>query len=259
MANRFRPKGSYKDFLNLTSDDIAALSTDQLKGIVSKLNDVANKKMQRLEASGLGAMSPAFRANENKPFKSLRGKDLERADVKAEYLRARQFINAKTSTIQGTIEHNKAFDSQFEKIIGRGIDDPENFDKRYKKEKVLKKPVKKRLSDFWDKYHEWKEIQQKEHPDKAKGGTNEEDVTYFADELYNKGKRKISDFEKKAKEDYVESEEQIEKDNNNYDELPIGRVDAPRPKNSKQGKHEAKGEKPTIKQKFQRINILGDY
>lgn len=255
MANRFRPKGSYKEFLNLTSDDLAALSTDQLKGIVSKLNDVANKKMQRLEASGLGAMSPAFRANENKPFKSIRGKDLDRADVKAEYLRARQFINAKTSTIQGTIDHNKAFDSQFKKIIGRGIDDPENFDKRYKKKKVLKKPVKKKLSDFWDKYHQWKEIQEKEHPDKAKGGTNEEDVTYFADELYEKRKVRISDFEKKAKEDYVESEEQIEKDNNNYDELPIGDTEQKGKARIKSPKYKTK-RSGTIKEKFESIKIF---
>lgn len=255
MAHRFRPKGSYKDYLNLTSDDLAALSTDQLKGIVSKLNDVANKKMQRLEASGLGPMSPAFRGNMNKPFKSLRGKDLDRADVKAEYLRARQFINAKTSTIQGTIEHNKAFDKQFEKIIGRGIDDPENFDKRYKKKKVLKKPVKKKLSDFWNKYHQWKEIQQKEHPDKVKGGTNEEDVTYFADELYNKGKVRISDFEKKAREDYVESEEQIEKDNNDYDELPIGESKRKGKTSVKSPKYKTK-RSGTIKEKFESIKIF---
>lgn len=248
MANRFRPKGSYKDFLNLTSDDLAALSTDQLKGIVSKLNDVANKKMQRLSKSPFSEISPAYNANRGKPFKSLRGSDLTRGEVKAEYLRARSFINADTSTAEGSRKFAEGFGDKLKDKI---------YDKRFKVP-TLKKSARAYLKRFWEKYNQWKEIESKANPDKYKGGTNPSNVEYFEEEVFDKGIKSKKKMTELAQNGYVTKEAErvkLEEDNNNYDELPIGRVDAPRARSPKSNKHKTKG---TITQRFETINIFGE-
>lgn len=252
MAHRFRPKGSYKDYLNLTSDDLAALTTEQLKGIVSKLNDVANKKMKRLAGSPFSEISPAYNANRGKPFTSPeKGKNLSRKDIKADYLRARAFINAETSTAEGSKKFAEGFGDKLKDRI---------YDKRFKKP-TLKKSARSYLKRFWDKYNEWKDIESKANPDKYKGGTNPSNVEYFEEEVFDKGIRSKKKMTELAQKGYITKEEErtrVEKDNTKYDELPIGRVDAPRARSPKPNKHKAKRDEPTITQRFETINIFGE-
>ena len=61
MANKLRPKGDYTQYLNLNASDIAKLSDAELRGIVAKLNDTANKRISRLDKSGFGFASPSYR------------------------------------------------------------------------------------------------------------------------------------------------------------------------------------------------------
>ena len=139
MANKFRPKGSYKDYLDLNAQEISALSEDQLRGIVNKLNDAANKRMKRLEQSGYAELSPAYRGRmqSKKGYFRITGNETP-SQLKAEYLSARSFLRPEsTSSRKGIETYNKRFESTYEKILGKPFNDASNFDKRYKTKKVL--------------------------------------------------------------------------------------------------------------------------
>ena len=64
MAIKSRPKGSVNDLLGLSSKEISKLSEKELRGIVSKLTDTANKRLKRIQESGLSSLSPIVRARE---------------------------------------------------------------------------------------------------------------------------------------------------------------------------------------------------
>ena len=220
MANKLRPKGDYKEYLNLNASDIAKLSDGELRGIVAKLNDTANKRISRLDKSGFGFASPSYRYRaENlqeisfsipdKPTKGSTKEKIEgyRSELKNAYAEARNFLLNKTSTISGTLKYSKGYDDVYRDILGAPLDDPRNLDKRFK-EPTLKKAVKNRVADFWKKYHQWREILEKKSPDEAKVGTDITSVEYFIDEVYSKGQTNIKRMESKAEKMYKERQKQ---------------------------------------------------
>lgn len=277
MASKLRPKGSYKDLLNLSSNDFKNLTEGEIKAIVNKLNDAANKRLKRVYSSGYDALSSAYRTREGKKFTSLKMPSLEgldesqtkqvldeyRSDLRTSYLDVKSFLEMKTSSLYGTKKYVKGFDTSYESILGKPLDDPSNYDKRFK-EKVLKKSVKNKIRDFWDKYEQWKEIEKNKNPDSAVGDTNINDVEEFEEELYDNGKVTISDMEKKAEEDYLKAErEQQEEDLNEYEDT--NPIQPPKPKRrgkarTKRNKYKGKGKQETWQPKvsFESISIFGD-
>ena len=212
MAIKTRPKGSYKELLNLSASDISSLSTTQLRGIVSKLNDVANKRLRRLEETGLELFSPSYRARKSQSGLatfSITGNESP-SELRAKYASVQNFLREKGFSTKAQIwEHVQTDENAvISKILGKPLSDPSNFDKRYKKKKVLKSSVKKKISDFWDKYHEWREIYEKKNPDSVAIGTNDDDVTYYEREIYDTGKTNYNQMEEVARTQYEKTEEE---------------------------------------------------
>ena len=260
MASKYRPSGSYKDLLNMDASQISNLSDNALRGVVSKLQDAANKRMQHLEQKGLEELSPAYRGRmESGKGKFSLPRNMDRRDLTNALMEARQFLRPEsTSSITRTKDYVKTQGELYNKVLGKPIEDPSNYDQRYKNKKVLRKPVKKKISDFWSKYHEWKEIRQRKNPQKPKGGTNEDDVSEFIEEIYEKN-LDLKGMEQKATQEYEKEEAQrVEDYGEGNEQLPLTnpkrtRVDAPKPrKHSKSGKDT----KSTIKQRFEKIKIL---
>lgn len=262
MANK--PKGSYKDYLNLSSEDIKNLSEGELRGIVNKLNDAANKRARRLKQAGFESSSPALREREGKLFNISRKAD--KADLKSAYTDARNFLSGKTGSIAGTKSYLKQFDPLKEKVIARAMENPENLDKRYKTPRLKKSAEKKAMTDFWDEYDKYREIEKDKNPDKGDDyTTNLEDVSEFEEELYSQGDTDLSDYERKANQDYLEG--QGEADDGEEED---GSVQPPQPKRrgkggAKQVQHKASGAKPKygktkstsgIRQRFEKIKIF---
>ena len=259
MAIMTRPKGSYKELLNLSASDISSLSTSQLRGIVSKLNDVANKRLRRLEETGLELFSPSYRARKSQAGLntfSITGKESP-SELRAKYASVQNFLREKGFSTKAQIwEHVQTDENAvISKILGKPLSDPSNFDKRYKKKKVLKSSVKKKISDFWDKYHEWREIYEDKNPDEKVAGTNDESVSYFEEELYSEGQTNISDFERRAREEYEKKEKgKAEDESGDVQTMP---VDGRRKGTSSKSKRSGKGKrKSTIRTKFEKIKIF---
>ena len=265
----------------MSAEEVNRLSTDELRGIVNKLNDAANKRIKRLESSGLGVISPSYRAREKREERFFevpliahpkQGKDesneafakrveqvkiANRAAAKRAYSEARTFLTNKTSTAAGTIEYNKKYASLYEKILGGKFEDVA-YDRRYKKEKILKKSTKDKLSKFWKAYEKWKEIRNKNDPESEAGGTNIDDVKYFAEELYKKGKTTIAAFEKQSKENY--RKRQKGQDDDTISTPPAdgsGAGKAKLPKHQIRGTY-TKKTRGAIKTRFEKVKIFGD-
>lgn len=263
MANKLRPKGDYTQYLNLNAADIAKLSDAELRGIVAKLNDTANKRISRLDKSGFGFASPSYRYRaENfddinfsipdKPTKRSGKEKIEgyRSELKNAYAEARNFLLNKTSSISGTMEYSKQYNDIYGEILGAPLDDPKNLDKRFK-EPTLKKSVKNKVADFWRKYHQWREILEKTSPDEAKVGTDITSVEYFIDEVYNKGQTNVNRMENKAKKIYQEG--QADYGENEYLSTPT--PNGGRKKSPKQTKP-AKAGGFTFREKFAQVQIF---
>lgn len=256
MASKYRPKGSYKDLLKLSSEEISQLSEAQMRGIVEKLADVANKRIKRLKEAGFDELSPALRMREQSgksKFKIEKGMKL--SELKTEYIKARTFLSPTgTSTRAGIEAYNEKFEDVYQQVLGKPFNDSSNFDKRYKRKKVLKKSVKNKLRDFWDRYDEFMEIMKKKNPDYAKGDTNLDSVANFEEELFNKGKTTTADFEKYARMTYEKREGRINEEGSVS--TPITK---PRAKTtSKQTKHKGKGKSKEweVKVSFEKVKIL---
>lgn len=256
MASKFRPSGSYKDYLYLSSQDISKLTKDALKGIVNKLNDAANKRLRRLEGTGLEMFSPSYRARkeENGLVTFTIEGDESLSRLQRKYTQVKNFLreegySTKKQIMEHIIKDNAAL---MEKVLGKPLSDPSNWDRRYKKKKVLRKPIQDKLSDFWQKYREWKEVQANKYPDSYKGDTNISDVENFEDEIYDSGKVTLSDMEQEATKKY-ETQQRKAKDETDISTLPsYGRGKKP----TKQGKRQKRGK--TIKQIFEKINIFDE-
>lgn len=287
MSNKFRPKGKISDFLGMSSEEVNKLTTEQLRGIVNKLNDAANKRIKRLEASGLGVISPSYRAREKRaasggerffevpliahPVQGEKESDEDfakrvenvkianRAAAKRAYSEARTFLTNKTSTTAGTLDYNKKHAELYERILGGKFEDVA-YDRRYKNKKVLKKSTTDKLSRFWKAYDRWKAIRNRLDPDSEAGGTNIEDVKYFEEELYKKGKTNLAAFEKQAKANYLKRQKRA---NDGRDDISAATADGGGTGAIKQVKHKIKGSytkktKGAIKTRFESVKVYDD-
>ena len=91
------------ELLNLSSVEISKLKKPQLRKIVQTLASTSNKRLKRLQQKGIS--TPASRyANKSGKF-STKGKNINQ--LRAEYIRAKNFLQSKTSTLKGYKQFKK--------------------------------------------------------------------------------------------------------------------------------------------------------
>lgn len=133
MNRRSYVKGrSTASLLDMSIGEFSQLNKTQLRQVVSRLSDTANKRMQSLQKTEV--LSKALRDAEKSGGKfSTRGKGLD--ELRAEYMRVRDFLNDRSSTVRGAKAVEKEIIKKITDIYG---DDLQGVN------------VKKLLSDFFD-------------------------------------------------------------------------------------------------------------
>ena len=86
-----------KDILNMDVSDFNKLGKKDLQKITGRLVSAANKRYRRATAAGV--TSPAFSYVEKTGVFSTKGKNINQ--LRAEFVRAKNFLEAETSTIKG--------------------------------------------------------------------------------------------------------------------------------------------------------------
>lgn len=128
---------SVSDIIDMSWSDLSKMSIEDLKKVSMTLNSAANKRLRRLEQSGLAEWSPAYQATvragdgkkgESKDF-SVKGLN-KKNEIKAEIMRASSFLQAKTSSTKGAKKHKE----MLETLVG----EPK------KKKKTKSSPTEKR-------------------------------------------------------------------------------------------------------------------
>lgn len=273
MASKLRPGKSLKGLLNMTAEELRGKSDRELKAIVSKLNDAANKRLNRLKSSGLADISPAARARAKGKGKFTLDRKMKRSEITTAYLEAKKFLSPEsTSTKRATLAYNRKFDKAYGGIYEKAKMDPNNLDKRYKTRQVLKKStMKKKVREFWKGYEEFREIDKQHNPDKYKGDTNIQNVEEYEEELYGEGLTSEEDYEEYAEEGYEEEEDYYDEEElDDYGELEDEATDeepetpAVQPpkangrgtKGTKRNKQPREGKSPFGKVKFEKIKIF---
>lgn len=174
---------TYKDYLNADYDTISALSDKELRKIVGQMRDVAHKRIKRLQETRLDLISPAVDTvrvgGKVKPFSTKNIKT--RLQLENTFLKARNFIKAKTSTVTGAKRYRDYFiDNVFEEA-GKNLTTDQMSE------------VFKAYGKFRDNYGDYvsqlgSSVIQKYMVERAKGGlTNEEiyelSIKYFNERL----------------------------------------------------------------------------
>jgi hypothetical protein len=146
---------SINDLLNLDIMDFNSLTEKEMRKVVSRLRDAGNKKIKRLEKSGVE--TPALRqVNRSGGLFTTKNKDLN--SLRAEHSRIKSFMQAKTSTKTG---YEKVRKETSEKLQERGIDvktkDLDGFFKVYERLKEIDPSISLKSV----KYEVMREISQK--------------------------------------------------------------------------------------------------
>ena len=98
---------SIQDIIDMDWRDINRLNEKELRELSMRLNSAANKRLRRLEKSGMDEWSPAYsHIKKSGGDFSVKGKDTKVA-IKNEIQRASDFLRAKTSTDKGTKEYRE--------------------------------------------------------------------------------------------------------------------------------------------------------
>ena len=125
MANRFKGK-SIKDIMDISIDEFSHLSKTELRQVVSRLADAANKRLKRLSKSDV--VSPAYMdALENGSKFSTRGKS--EIELQIEFRRVSNFLQDKTSTIKGSCEYMEETRQKLKDAFGIEINKSEAIER----------------------------------------------------------------------------------------------------------------------------------
>lgn len=107
---------SIKDIMGVSDNDISSLKERDLYKLTKRLADAANKRIKRLRVSGEN--TPALRSIEaSGGLLSLAGKN--RNELRAEFARAKNFLQFQTSTLRAA----RSVRRQFEKYVGATLSD----------------------------------------------------------------------------------------------------------------------------------------
>ena len=106
---------STSELLNMSSGDVSNLTRSQLAQVVSRIASAANKRIRGLQEAGIE--SPAYeRVVESGGKISTKGKNLNQ--LRSEFLRAKQFMDAKTSSVKG---YKKVINNTAKKLLEAGV------------------------------------------------------------------------------------------------------------------------------------------
>lgn len=106
---------SIQDIQDMDWKQISRLTMSELKQLSSRLNSAANKRLRRLEASGQSEWSPAYtHIKKSGGDFSVKGKETK-SEIKAEIMRASDFLSAQTSTAAGTKKYRRNVEDIFKK------------------------------------------------------------------------------------------------------------------------------------------------
>lgn len=93
-------KMSLKSLTDLSERELSSLSHNDLSKVVSRLSQVANKRLTRLSKSDVFSSAyEGFRRRDEGRFTTKNKTDF---DLKKEFLRVKDFLNMETSTIRGS-------------------------------------------------------------------------------------------------------------------------------------------------------------
>lgn len=103
-----------EQLMGLDIKDIQRMNKRELSVVVSTLASAANKRLVRLEKSGVGELSPAYQQVQKRGQKfSAAGKSVNQ--LRNEYKAVTQFLKRKTSTVKGW---KKALKEMYSRIGG---------------------------------------------------------------------------------------------------------------------------------------------
>lgn len=106
---------SVKQILSMDVSDFNKLSKKDLQKITGRLVSAGNKRIRRARAAGVSSPAFAYVENNGGMF-STKGKTLNQ--LRAEFVRAKNFLDAETSTIKGA---NKFIDESIEALAHEGV------------------------------------------------------------------------------------------------------------------------------------------
>ena len=106
--------GNIDAMLAMNQALINSLSREQLAPIVTRMNDVANRRLKRLAKSDVPSPAAKY-IQRTGGFEGVRGKSL--IEIRNEYQRVKRFLTAKTSTVRGAKEYKKETFARIAKAI----------------------------------------------------------------------------------------------------------------------------------------------
>lgn len=126
---------SVQDLLDMDIDEFNDLDRQKLSKVVSRLASASNKRLKMFEQKGIETQATKYAEWSGGKF-STKGKDLNA--LRSEFVRAKEFLKAKTSTITG---YNEVKSRTQEELKRAGV---ELTDDQYK--------------DFWKAYERIKKV-----------------------------------------------------------------------------------------------------
>lgn len=130
-----------QELLNLSGVEISKLKKSELRKIVQTLVSTSNKRLKRLQQKGIS--TPASRYAEKSGKFSTKGKNMNQ--LRAEFIRLKEFLQAKTSTLRG---YNRFKKDVQKKLLEKGIkikqENLENIFSIYEKMKDINPSVAER-------------------------------------------------------------------------------------------------------------------
>lgn len=127
------------DLLNYSADEINHMNRADLARVAGRLFDIANKRISALQKSDLGQLSPALASRTKSVKGSLRQKGirvpkgmkvdlrfsvkgLDANNLRKQWVKAKNFIESKTSTIKGVKEIDREMQKRIDKISDESFD-----------------------------------------------------------------------------------------------------------------------------------------
>lgn len=126
---------SVQDILNMDIDTFSKLNTSDLRKVVGRLVSAGNKRLRSFERAGESSPATRHVAKSGGAF-STKGKDLNA--LRAEYTRAKNFMQAKTGTRKGWKQTKK---ETIQGLKKQGVEMTEN-----------------QFDDVWKAYEDLKEL-----------------------------------------------------------------------------------------------------
>jgi hypothetical protein len=175
------------ELMNLDISDVQRMTRRELAKAVSTLGSAANKRIKRFETKGIE--TPALRGVKRSGGNiSTKGKTVN--ELRAEYVRAKTFLGAKTSTVKGY----KTVQKQFEERIGGKLseDETKTFWSAYNKLSELEPNFLKLYGS--DRMQQYLRDEMTQHP-----GSESEDLAKM-------GKNRLEEMYRQIEEEYNSKE-----------------------------------------------------